>query len=166
MAATISLGRPLPDASSSLPGDAAGRLISPYVALHQAGFTHATGRPARRALLPHDCTLAGVAAGGMFLWPCPWGRPHWALPSALPYGARTFLHRRSAIRCGSGSGCPACSRHIVSRGTASLNASRVKRDRPIGPRGDLSPRRDLLGTWPRLSGQTESSTITTTRRRE
>lgn len=70
-AATISLGRPLPGASSSLPGDAAGRLISPYMALHRAGFTRAIGHPTRRALLPHDCTLTDVAAGGVFLWPCP-----------------------------------------------------------------------------------------------
>src|SRR5574337_308257 len=57
-AATISLGRPSPDASSSLPGDAAGRLISPYGTLHQAGFAQVSGCPEPRALLPHDCTLA------------------------------------------------------------------------------------------------------------
>src|SRR6058998_1694216 len=56
-AATISLGRLLPGASSSLPGDAAGRLISPYVALHRAGFAQVSGHPEPRALLPHDCTL-------------------------------------------------------------------------------------------------------------
>ncbi len=56
-AATISLGRPSPDASSSLPGDSAGRLISPYVTLHQAGFAQVSGCPKPRALLPHDCTL-------------------------------------------------------------------------------------------------------------
>jgi len=55
--ATISLGRLLPDASCSLPGDAAGRLISPYVALHRAGFAQVSGHPEPRALLPHDCTL-------------------------------------------------------------------------------------------------------------
>jgi hypothetical protein len=27
----------------------------------------------------------------MFLWHYPRGRPHWALPSTLPCGARTFL---------------------------------------------------------------------------
>ncbi len=27
----------------------------------------------------------------MFLWHYPWGYPHWALPSTLPCGARTFL---------------------------------------------------------------------------
>jgi hypothetical protein len=108
-AAAIYLERPLPDASSSLPGDSAGRLISPYVALHRAGFAQVAGCPAPRALLPHDCTLAGLApspcplpltgeremrryqACGMFLWHFPSGRPDWVLPSALPCGARTFL---------------------------------------------------------------------------
>ncbi len=112
----------MPGASSSLPGDAAGRLISPYVALHQAGFARAIGRPTRRALLPHDCTLTGLAAGGMFLWHCPWGCPHWALPSALPYGARTFLCGDSAVRYGAHNGCPACSQHILSRTQRSFNA--------------------------------------------
>ena len=39
----------------------------------------------------------------MFLWHCPRGRPHWALPSTLPCGARTFLEREGAR------GRPACS---------------------------------------------------------
>src|SRR5207249_7668925 len=47
----------LPGASSSLPGDAAGRLISPYVALHRARFAQISAHPEPRALLPHDCTL-------------------------------------------------------------------------------------------------------------
>src|SRR3989475_12438201 len=120
--ATISLGRLLPDASCSLPGDAAGRLISPYVALHRAGFAQVSGHPEPRALLPHDCTLTDdpltlpspphggeeyeeLPIGGMFLWHFPWGRPHWELPSALPFGVRTFL-RRVVIS----GGRPACSR--------------------------------------------------------
>ncbi len=105
-AATISLGRPSPDASSSLPGDSAGRLISPYVTLHQAGFAQVSGCPEPRALLPHDCTLTddpqfplsertrglrppAVCFCGTFLGVA----PHWVLPSALPCGARTFLCR-------------------------------------------------------------------------
>src|SRR3989442_12319621 len=55
--ATISLGRLLPGASCSLPGDAAGRLISPYLALHRGGVAQVSGHPEPRALLPHDCTL-------------------------------------------------------------------------------------------------------------
>src|SRR5947209_11352709 len=82
-AATISLGRLLPGASSSLPGDAAGRLISPYVALHRAGFAQVSGHPEPRALLPHDCTLTlhpsiarcrGVCFCGTFLGVAPTGR--------------------------------------------------------------------------------------------
>jgi hypothetical protein len=60
-AAVISLERALPRASSSRPGDSAGSLISPYVALHRAGFTQVAGRPALRALLPHDFTLTGLS---------------------------------------------------------------------------------------------------------
>lgn len=33
-------------------------------------------------------------SGGIFLWHYPRGFPHWALPSVLPYGARTFLRVR------------------------------------------------------------------------
>lgn len=60
-AAVISLERALPRASSSRPGDSAGSLISPYIALHRAGFAQVAGRPAPRALLPHVCTLAGLS---------------------------------------------------------------------------------------------------------
>lgn len=59
--AVISLERALPRASSSRPGDSAGSLISPYVALHRAGFAQVAGRPALRALLPHDFTLTGLS---------------------------------------------------------------------------------------------------------
>src|SRR5579872_1668298 len=34
----------------------------------------------------------------MFLWHFPWGRPHWALPSTLALGARTFLTRQCRPR--------------------------------------------------------------------
>ena len=35
------------------------------------------------------------AIGGVFLWHCPHGRPHWALPSKPGHwGARTFLNRQ------------------------------------------------------------------------
>lgn len=60
-AAVISLERASPRASSSRPGDSAGSLISPYVALHRAGFPQVAGRPALRALLPHDFTLTGLS---------------------------------------------------------------------------------------------------------
>ena len=42
------------------------------------------------ALLPHLFTLTPCGAV-YFLWHFPSGRPDWALPSALPFGVRTFL---------------------------------------------------------------------------
>jgi hypothetical protein len=118
-AATISLGRPSPDASSSLPGDAAGRLISPYVTLHQAGFAQVSGRPEPRALLPHDCTLADgppipsltranrrtTPTGGMFLWHFPWGRPPLGVTQRLALWCPDFPLQACAC-----SNRPACSR--------------------------------------------------------
>lgn len=44
----------------------------------------------------HPCLCAGQARaiGGVFLWHCPHGHPHWALPSRPGHwGARTFLNR-------------------------------------------------------------------------
>ena len=117
-AATISLGRPSPDASSSLPGDAAGRLISPYVTLHQAGFAQVSGCPEPRALLPHDCTLTDgpsesplrsnqrtTPTGGMFLWHFPWGRPPLGVTQRLALWCPDFPPQ--AYAC---SDRPACSR--------------------------------------------------------
>lgn len=117
-AATISLGRPSPDASSSLPGDSAGRLISPYVTLHQAGFAQVSGRPEPRALLPHDCTLTDgpqispcganqrtTSTGGMFLWHFPWGRPPLGVTQRLALRCPDFPPQ--AFAC---SDRPACSR--------------------------------------------------------
>ncbi len=38
--------------------------------------------------------VPGRAIGGVFLWHCPHGRPHWALPSKPGHwGARTFLNQ-------------------------------------------------------------------------
>src|SRR3989454_6428746 len=86
--APISLGRLLPGASCSLPGDAAGRLISPYVALHRAGFAQVSGHPEPRALLPHDCTLTDQAP--------------LTLPSPPSRGARSMRSYQSAVCfCGS-----------------------------------------------------------------
>jgi hypothetical protein len=44
--------------------------------------------------LHHRFTLTGSGCPGpavCFLWHCPAGHPGWALPTTLPYGARTFL---------------------------------------------------------------------------
>ena len=49
------------------------------------------------ALLPHHFTFAcarltcGRAIGRVFLWHFPAGFPGWALPTAMPFGVRTFL---------------------------------------------------------------------------
>ncbi len=41
------------------------------------------------------------AIGGVFLWHCPHGRPHWALPSKPGHwGARTFLNRQLQAAAG------------------------------------------------------------------
>ena len=100
----IPLGRRLPDASSDLPeGIGRATLISlerenallfglaPDGVCLAPGVTTWTGE-----LLPHRFTLARTpynngAAGGLFSVALSWGHPHWALPSTLPCGARTFL---------------------------------------------------------------------------
>ena len=53
------------------------------------------GQPVTRLPVSSYLTISPLpaTAGGMFLWHCPWGRPHWVLPSTLLYGARTFLRR-------------------------------------------------------------------------
>ena len=89
---TINLGRRLPAASSGQPGRLGRAPLSlPYLALLRAGF----GRPAVHTtaggLLPHHFTLIPPRKDGMFLFHFPSSYLAWALPSALPGGARTFL---------------------------------------------------------------------------
>ena len=61
------------------------------------GFTRARVTAERRALLPHDFTLAAPVTlsvskhGGMFLWHFPSSCPDRTLSCTLPDGARTFL---------------------------------------------------------------------------
>ena len=53
------------------------------------------------ALLPHRFTLTasdGSAAAVYFLLHFPWPRGRWALPTTVPYGARTFLPPRPKPR--------------------------------------------------------------------
>ena len=89
---TINLGPRLLGASSGQPGRL-GRapLALPYLALLRAGFGRPPVHTEAGGLLPHHFTLALPRKGGMFLCHFPSGRPAWALPSALPGGARTFL---------------------------------------------------------------------------
>ena len=88
----INLGRQLPATSSSQPGRL-GRapLTLPYLALLRAGFGRPPIRTGAGELLPHHFTLILPEKDGMFLCHFPSGHPAWALPSALPGGARTFL---------------------------------------------------------------------------
>jgi len=67
------------------------------LALHRAGFAWPPRHRGAGALLPHHFTFActrltcGRAIGRVFLWHFPAGFPGWALPTASPYGVRTFL---------------------------------------------------------------------------
>ena len=106
---TISLGRRLPDASSSRPGR--GWRNEPFrVGIHRAetrrhrtssclallpmGFTEPDRSPGLLVSsyltvspLPAERTPRAVC----FLWHFPWPRGRWALPTIAPCGARTFL---------------------------------------------------------------------------
>ena len=69
------------------------RTISPLPAATARGPARPRTRCARhrRCALKRGDLAGPAAAGGMFLWHFPWGRPHRALPGTLPWGARTFL---------------------------------------------------------------------------
>ncbi len=91
---TIHLGRGLPRGSSNLPGGKTGRLIAALVGFAPGGacLARTVARPAGE-LLPHPFTLTPgrEAEGGLLSVALARGHPRWALPSALPCGARTFL---------------------------------------------------------------------------
>ena len=104
---TICLGPPLPAASSGSggtereDGQPLFRGPKPWPC-SWPGFTEPAPLDAAGALLPHPCTLTCAASGaspasaigGVFLWHCPHGRPHRALPGRPGHrGARTFLNR-------------------------------------------------------------------------
>ena len=92
---TINLGRRLPAASSGQPGSLdRAPLALPYLALLRAGFSRPPAHAGAGGLLPHHFTLILPGKDGMFLCHFPSGYPAWALPSALPGGARTFLPPR------------------------------------------------------------------------
>src|SRR6185312_9605488 len=67
------------------------------LALHRAGFAWPPCHHDAGALLPHLFTFActrltcGRAIGRVFLWHFPAAFAGWALPTALPFGVRTFL---------------------------------------------------------------------------
>jgi len=99
---TIHLGPPLPTASSGQPGSTGGQpLTLPYLALLLAGFTwHRTSPPdpvSSYLTLSPLPAIAKLRQADFSLWHFPWGRPRWTLSSAMPYGARTFLHPKAAV---------------------------------------------------------------------
>jgi len=97
-AMTIHLVSALPPRSSDLPGDSGGPPFSvPLFGLAPGGVCRApavTGGAGE--LLPHRFTLTRSEAetserAVCFLWHFPSRHRDWALPSALSFGARTFL---------------------------------------------------------------------------
>src|SRR4029077_18776989 len=112
---TICLRRRLPGASSDRYPRARRAAVNALLfGLAPGGVCLAGRSPGRRwALTPpfHPYLAARLRRhalpGGNFLWHFPSGRPDWVLPSALLYGARTFLQRyllrrRSPVRLGPG----------------------------------------------------------------
>ena len=89
-------GEPLPASSSDLPeGRCAGHATLLF-GLAPGGvcpMDRSPGPPVSSYLTISP--LPRKSRGGMFLWHFPWGHPHWALPSTLPSGVRTFLRRKS-----------------------------------------------------------------------
>ncbi len=69
----------------------ASHLIPSYLVLLRVGFARHAGHPASGELLPRLFTLTFRDEGGLFSVALSWGYPHWALPSTLLCGARTFL---------------------------------------------------------------------------
>ncbi len=70
----------------------AGNVIPSYSVLLQTGFTWHDSHLPSGGLLPHLFTLTSLR-GGISLWHWPVAHANWALPSVLPFGARTFLSR-------------------------------------------------------------------------
>ena len=74
--------------------------------VYRAGTSRCRWCALTAPLHPCLCTGAGEpspgAIGGVFLWHCPHGHPHWALPSRPGHwGARTFLNRPRFLPVGS-----------------------------------------------------------------
>ncbi len=92
---TIYLGPQLPEASSNQPGGEAGNFHASLFGLAPDGVYLAGQSPDRRCALTAPLHPYPAMPGGFhFCGTFPWGYPHWALPSILPYGARTFLTNR------------------------------------------------------------------------
>jgi hypothetical protein len=115
--ATIHLRLPLPTASSGLPAGSGGPPSSAcavslteaskdLLTLLQVGFTEPRESP--RTLVVSYTTVSPLLLrtpnksasekAVCFLWHCPAGHPGWALPTTLPFGARTFLGAHPKVR--------------------------------------------------------------------
>src|SRR3954452_5514660 len=105
--ATIHLGPPLPAASCGPPAHSGGQPSNVRCStLLRAGFAEPTRSPG--SLVVSCTTVSPLPPRGLrrsrqarptrtdesavcSLWHCPAGCPGWVLPTALPFGARTFL---------------------------------------------------------------------------
>ena len=90
-AVTIYLRHALPSTCSGLPDGQARRAASSHPTWPCSERGYLAGRVASAAgeLLPHPFTL--TLSGGLVSVALPRDRSRWALPTALPCGARTFL---------------------------------------------------------------------------
>src|SRR5689334_21278223 len=100
--AAIHLGVPLPARSSDLPARSGGQPSNACcLVLLQVGFTDPRRSPGAlvvsyTAVSPLPEPWRTMAPAVCSLWHCPAGHPGWALPTTLPFGARTFLGRSRA----------------------------------------------------------------------
>ena len=109
-AATIPLGRRLPDGSCGLPGGQRAGSPPPVRPCSRWGLQSHPGHPGCWCALTapfHPCLCTGepVPSAVCSLLHCPAGRPDWVLPSTVPCGVRTFLGPVPA--CGPARGRPA-----------------------------------------------------------
>src|SRR4051794_13597601 len=109
--ATIHLGPPLPTTSCGPPAHSGGQPSSVRCStLLRTGFTEPIRSPGSLVV---SCTtvspLPEHVQAVCSLWHCPAGCPGWVLPTALPFGARTFLDPRRTT-------CAAAARPTPPRG--------------------------------------------------
>ncbi len=141
--ATISLGPSLPGVSCGLPGESAGHLISPYLALLRVGFARPACHQAAGRLLPGHFTLtaplqiAAVCFCGTFPGVAPAG--NYPAPCPVEPGLSSSAHR-GALAAGARS-CPTCSSEMLAHRRRRLNCAGSRRAiTPGGPGCGCVPR--------------------------